>query len=168
MWHSLQSFPSEFHFPVSTPPWTPYFLSFSWIVPVAGRVLVESWSGCIYMETIEHAEVISPSYPLFPPHPLALLSCYLFPSLRIAVPLEKRIIDPARSSRLSTVECREWSPDFISACEQQPSLNAPCLHIISSSTFAPLSLHPSIQRRPDVAHPICSQPQHYSNEKWPC
>ncbi|KAK2885609.1 hypothetical protein Q8A67_016446 [Cirrhinus molitorella] len=49
---------------------------------------------------------------------------------------EKRIIDPAQSSRLSTVECREWSPDFISAREQQPSLNAP-LHIISSSTFAP-------------------------------
>lgn len=76
------------------------------------------------METMEHAEVISPSYPLFPPHPLALLSCDLFP--RIAVPLEKRIIDPARSSRLSTVECREWSPDFISAREQQPSLDAPC------------------------------------------
>lgn len=76
------------------------------------------------METMEHAEVISPSYPLFPPQPLALLSCDLFP--RIAVPLEKRIIDPAWSSRLSTVECREWSPDFISACEQQPSLDAPC------------------------------------------
>lgn len=130
-------------------------------------MLLESWSGPIYMETMKQVQVIFPFAPSSFPPSLLMSSCFwaMISTKSIGVLFEKWTIDPVLNEKpFSTVECSGMGPG-LHICSGGPAgFQSP--HIINSSSLSPLvcscilsdqaccgplHLSPSIQIKNDLA-----------------
>lgn len=113
-----------------------HHLAVSAQIELDAGMLLESWSGPIYMKTMKKVQVIFPFAPSLPPHGFMLLS-YDLNSKSIGVLFETWTIDPVLNDKqFSTVECTGMGPG-LHICFGRPA-GFQCSHIIDSSSLAPL------------------------------
>lgn len=163
----VEGFPLSPVHPVPLPPVSLRHMAMSAQIELDAGMLLESWSGPIYMETMKQVQVIFPFAPSsFPPS--LLMSSFFWAKISaksIGVLFDKWTIDPVLiGNPFSTVECSGMGSG-LHICSGGPA-GSQCLHIINSSSLSPLicscilsdqayhgplHLSPSIQMKNDLA-----------------